>query len=66
VVQEVADIVSRELQLEQPFVALEFLRTELAKDAAEQGVAGDEGTSVEADAPEAASQEPAKGQEPSR
>lgn len=30
--QEVADIVSRELQLEQPFVALEFLRAELAEE----------------------------------
>lgn len=34
--QEVADILSRELQLEQPFVALEFLRAELASEEGEE------------------------------
>jgi hypothetical protein len=43
-VQHVADMVSRELQLDQPFVALEFLREQLAEDAGtvdENSEAGD-------------------------
>lgn len=39
--QEVADMVSRELQLDEPFVALEFLRAELDSEA-DSGASGDQ------------------------
>ncbi len=41
-VQEVADMVSRELQLEQPFVALEFLREEIAQDDPDAAAGGED------------------------
>jgi hypothetical protein len=66
VVQEVADIVSRELQLEQPFVALEFLRAELEKEAAEQGAPDESSVPAEGSVPEAASGQRPDGGEPGR
>ena len=48
-VQEVADLISRELQLEQPFVALEFLRSELKNQQSNPGTEDTSGTNAQHD-----------------